>query len=203
MLTAGGVLGAGLAQSDDHSGDQVPVRVATGPGGAPVDSGAAAARLSDDALLKGAPWLDQSMGSPSIRSVRALPSLVFPAGTTYDDAITALYESVRSTGALPTSATLGPALPKDIVFAVSRDGSRLSLTAPYGYDVGTGNILMPSLAFPPSMSADDVDAALRDAAARGRAVPAGARVAGNALDACQMLRDGHRVATCETAGGAR
>lgn len=143
------------------------------------------------------------MGSPSIRSVEALPSLVFPARTSYDDAITALYASITSPGGLPAGAKLGPALPSDVVFADNADGALLSLTAPYGYDIATGNILIPSLAFPPSMSSDDVANALRDASTSGRAVPVGARVAGNALDECQTIVNGHRVATCGQAGGAR
>lgn len=167
-----------------------------GPGGFPVASEDTRAALEQDELLHDAPWLSQPHGSPPLDGVEALPSLAFPAGTTYQEAITALYVAVKRSGSVPAGATLGPPLPKDIVVARNADRTILSLTAPFGYDIGTGNVLMPGLAYPATMDMDEIQAAKRAATREGRVVPEGARVSANYLDPCQVIVDGRRGPAC-------
>lgn len=167
-----------------------------GGGGIPVASESVRAALEQNELLRDAPWLHQPHGSPSLDEVEALPSLVFPAGTTYDEAIEALYVAVKRFGDIPVEATLGPPLPKDIVFARSLERFVLSLTAPYGYDIGTGNILLPSLRWDDGMKDEDIDAARLAAGREGRIIPEGAKVEGNLLDPCQVMVNDKRGQAC-------
>lgn len=182
----------GAAVAHDSGGEPL----VQGPGGFPVASQEGAAALNDSELLRSAPWLDQTNGSPSLTRIDALPSLVFPAGTTYDEAIEALYAAAKTTGALPPDADLAPPLPKQIVFARSADRSVLSLTAPFGYDVNTGNVLAPSVYFPPSLTSEEIERASEAARASRSAIPAGAKVVGNPLAACQVMTDENRTPEC-------
>lgn len=182
LLTAGGIAFAAVVGSG-------PDGWAASTGGWPLASQAAAEAVSADPLLRDAPWFAQPEGSPSLDEVDARPSLMFPVGTTYDRAIHALYVSITRSGQLPAGTALGPPLPKRIVFARSADRSALSLTAAFGYDIGSGNILLPSIAHESGMSAEDVDEARAEAARAGHVVPRGAKVVASPdpLDRCMVM----------------
>ncbi len=186
LVAAGGIAFAAVVRSGDG-----PAGWASDPPGLPLASHEAAQAVSADPLLREAPWFSQPEGSPSLDEVTARPSLVFPAGTTYDQAIHALYVSVIRDGELPAGATLGPPLPKQVVFARSPERSALSLTAAFGYDIGTGNVLLPSLQYEPGMTTDQVDDARAAAVRTGRVVPQGAKVVSSPdpLDRCMVMID--------------
>lgn len=75
------------------------------------------------------------------------PSIVFPAGTNYAEALGALHQvRLRAPDALPAGARLGAPLPEGIVMAVTTDGSlRLDSRAPFGYDPREGWLTEPSV----------------------------------------------------------
>lgn len=183
-------LGIAIAQGGD------PAQPVAGPVGLPVASDSARQALASNDLLLNAPWLSQPNGSPSLDDVETFPSLVFPAGTSYDEAITALYISVKKHGSLPDGAELGPPLPRSVVYAAKADGLALSLTAPYGYDVPTGNILSPSLQFDEGITMEQAQAATSTAAREGQIIPEGAKVVGNLLEPCQVMIDDREPPTC-------
>lgn len=142
--------------------------------------------------LEGAPWLDQSDGAPALEGVVPWPSLRFPAGMTYEDALTRLFEAARETGRTPEEAHLAPALPNEIVLVQSarpEDGIRLSLTAPWGWAGTSAVIRAPSFNLPGSLTPEDVRQRLDDANEAGEALPRGARIDVPGLLACQVLND--------------
>lgn len=182
-LIALSTIGVAIAH---NSSDSSAVPPFTGSSESPVHSSDAVDSLNRSDLLASAPWLHQPQGSPRLDEVDALPSLTFPRGTTYDQAIEELYVVVMGQGSLPADRTLGPPLPKGIVFAHSGDNVALSLTAPFGYHIGTGSILLPSLAWSGEATEQEIAASVAEAARDGRVVPEGAQVVGNHLDPCQI-----------------
>ena len=103
--------------------------------------GAEAARRRNPALAH-LPWLRNSADEPSIRRAGAMPSVVFPVGTTYPQAVRALVAGVVQRGTLPPRVHLARPLPRGIVLGRAADGRlALSLAAPFGYDPRAGTVL--------------------------------------------------------------
>ncbi len=138
------------------------------------------------AIYPAAPW--------TIDNAEIQPALQFPPGTTYSEAIGEIYAAAGQ-GALPTGAELvEPLAPGKVVRPATEEGGlTVSLMAPYGYDVQTGNIVTPifeeitprpleagpwsdeeMLAFSQLVRADD------------GTIPDGFRVDGSALIDCQV-----------------
>lgn len=89
---------------------------------------------------------------PHIQTVRRLPAIEFPPGTTYQAAVNRLLRSVVETGAIPRSARIVGRLPAGIVWQIGgkRHGPRLDLTAPWGYTLPGGIVRTPTLRIDPS-----------------------------------------------------
>lgn len=127
--------------------------------------------------LRDAPWL---YGTPVRRlgSERPRPSLIFPAGTTYGQALDALYVSAVLTGALPPNTTLGPPLPQGAVLLRPTDpaqGIAIDLRAPFGYTPPHGMIFGAIYSGTPS------------GPTRGRLWPPGLRIAVPTLPVCMII----------------
>lgn len=153
---------------------------AAGPAAGPV------ATAAPD--LSTMPWADQPDGSPGIREVEPQPSLGFPAGTSYPEALTQLLVAAVSHRPLPGGVAVLDPLPPEVVYVEPADpgtGVRVSLTAPWGWAPGSGAIRPPSLVFPSSMSAGEAERAARELRDSGR-LPEGARVDVPDLPACQV-----------------
>lgn len=134
-------------------------------------------------------WLFQAQDSPPVQSAPLLAALRFPPGTTYRAALTALVRSVAATGTLPTTAVVVGHLPRGVVWAPSRTGPRLGLTAPASYAIPRGVIFTPTFTFPPSVSPQQAMRIVRDLNA-GRRIGAAAKALGVGvprLAPCQRL----------------
>lgn len=137
----------------------------------------------------------------TIESAEAEPGLQFPEGTTYVEAIQAIYLAAGQ-GRLPEKAAVVESLrPGKVVRPAGRgSGLVVSLTFPYGYDVHTGNIVTPIFEYISHPNGPDGHSAERELRtileardADDGSVPEGMRVAGSALIACQV--DHPEVAT--------
>jgi hypothetical protein len=130
----------------------------------------ARAAIAESAVLARAPWLVQPDGAPQVQTVRLLPSLRFPAGTTYRAAIRRLAQSVTARGTLPTGAALGPPLPRQAVWSSGKGRpARLSLTAPFGYAVPEGRISVPTYRISEAATPEEA-ARIAEALSEGRKV---------------------------------
>ncbi|HMN99205.1 MAG TPA: TlpA disulfide reductase family protein [Miltoncostaeaceae bacterium] len=98
----------------------------------PCVEGTEAVRKGQPALAT-APWLyARTDGSPD---PARHPSLVFPPGVTYAQAVDALVQTVTMTGRLPGGTALGPPLPAGAVLlrpADPAEGIAIDLGAPFG-----------------------------------------------------------------------
>ena len=80
-------------------------------------------------------------GGYRLAEVPPRPSLVFPPGTTYLEALRELLVAVVERGEMPGGARLGPPLPSGVVLLQDRSrGLSLDLRAPFGYDPATGQV---------------------------------------------------------------
>jgi hypothetical protein len=164
-LAAGALLIGGCAAADDSAG----------PG--PVD-------------LRGAPWILQPVGSPSIDSVRTWPSASFGPRVSYGQALEAVLASA-ATGEPIRGAQLADPLPPEVVYVAPESldaGIRLSLTAPFGFDLERRAIRPASVSLPGDLSPDEAAARVERARAEGRLLPDGATVDVPVLDPCQIAR---------------
>lgn len=197
VLAAGmGVAAAALTAPGDPP-DTLPVQLqepsAVGYSGPPAvpASPEVVARIGRDRLLKGAPWLFDGQGSHSIRTEPNRPSLTFPAGVGYAEALTRIYTSVVEDGRLPLDAKVDPPLPLGVVVSFPTDGSRgvrLSLVAPFGYDAQRWAILSPATSVSSSLPLEEVNAALQEARDTGVALVEGQSIAVQPLEACQTMK---------------
>jgi hypothetical protein len=150
VALAGAVLGGGVGAAAVVLRDEGGPAVPAGP--------EARAAISESAVLARAPWLVQPNGAPHLSTVRLLPSLRFPAGTTYRAAVLRLVRSVAARGTLPKGAALGPPLPRQAVWSAGKDRpARLSLTAPFGYAVPEGRISAPSYGISGSATPEEAE----------------------------------------------
>jgi hypothetical protein len=130
--------------------------------------GSAAARARVPALRDPLPWLSRrpSGGRYRLGEVPARPSLVFPAGTTYLEALRELLVAVVERGELPGRARLAPPLPSGVVLLRDRSGGpSLDLRAPFGYEPATGLVSEPTTLPLNGISASDLEAQIRAGAA--------------------------------------
>lgn len=165
----------------------LPLAVACAEEAAVVAPAAAPAASGD---LRQAPWADQPGGAPSIYDVAPQPSLGFPAGTTYAQALSQLLVSAAATGEPPAGTTLLEPLPAEVVYVAPAgpgDGIRLSLTAPWGWIPATGAIRAPSYSLPGSLSPEEAARIAAEAAhGSGSVLPEGAVVDVPALPECEI-----------------
>lgn len=160
-------------------GDDAPRAVQLTPGGVE--------KASRDTVLSNAQWVFLPQGRSDILAAPEMPALHFPPGTTYAAALTQLYISVSSTGALPASVATTGSLPRPVVVACRADGSLdLSLLAPFGYDTRRA-IRPPSFSLPASLEPREVQARLEEARKAGRALPEGASVDVPPLGPAQVI----------------
>lgn len=169
-------------------------------GGSIGDTPAARERIADTPALAFGPWFHQPEGSPRLADVPARPSLVFPPGTTYEEAVGELLESVKSAGGIPAGTALADPLPSGKVImtpADPDDGIRLDLRAPFGYAVPSGRILPPSFVHPASTPRADVANSLSEWADNGRVgIPDGATVDAPKLRDCMILDEAAPTPAC-------
>lgn len=160
-----------------------------------ADDPAAPAAAGDGPAAVTYPWAHQPDGAPKIADVAPEASLEFPPGTQYGEALTALFVAARD-GGLPAEAAVRDPLPAEVVYAEEADGRgpRLSLTAPWGWDVGSGAIRAASMALPGHLTPDEAMAMAQAARQPGAGpLPDGARVDVPRLPACQVqAADGGR-----------
>jgi len=157
--------------------------------GSSGQSGSGVSAASID--LRGAPWASQPGGSPPIDAVAAWPSLRFPAGVSYAEALEKVYVAARQGGAPPPDAVVMDPLPPEVVMVSPPNGFtglRLSLTAPWGWTLDQRAIRPPSVGLPGDLAPEE--ARRRFAAfARGETVlPEGGWVDAPALPACQVAQ---------------
>jgi len=125
--------------------------------------------------LRGAPWLTRGGYDR-----RARPSVVFPPGTSYAEALDALVVNATLTGGLPPGTTLGPPLPGRAALLRPEDPSQgiaISLAAPFGYQPN-------GRPYGITLTSDEPDVA-----SEGYVWPVGTRVAVPDLPACQVVAD--------------
>jgi hypothetical protein len=179
--------------------------------GLSVPAGPPPARVArlESPLLSKLPWLFQPSGAPRIDEVPEQPSLAFPAGTSYGEAVTRLFETVTGEGALPEEATLERALPVGVVAELGGAGRgiRIDLRAPWGYDLPAGRISAPGFIVDPGVPAEQIRkvlAGLQSGALPVGRLPKGIRVEVPRLAACQVMRPGVARTPCrlERGGGA-
>ena len=155
--------------------------------------GSARSRQADPALSGVLPWLSRQPDGGLFRlsDARARPSLLFPRGTTYLQAVKALLVSVVGSGRVPPSAVVGPPLRGGIVLDLASRGRglRLDLRAPFGYDPLTGRIAQPPTAAMANVPASRLRSAVRSGgAALLPAGFAGEYLIAPGLAACQVSR---------------
>ena len=94
------------------------------------------------------------------------PSLEFPPGLSYGEALDQMYDSFVGKASLPEGAVVRPPLPKGKVLQTRGPdgGIRISLTAPYGWNIDTRTVVPPSFNVAPGANGDT---ALTDAYLRG------------------------------------
>ncbi len=155
-------------------------------------SAVAANNIANVPALVGAPWLFPGDSSPRITAAAARPSLAFPAGTTYGDALQQLYMSVAQTGSLPPAAKLGPPLRegKVLIRATATTGVIIDLRAPWGFDPDTGAIATPTFSLPGDWTPQRVETAIRAAREAGSVLPEGAFIEAPVLPECEIEGSG-------------
>lgn len=156
-----------------------------------------ASRLSHPQLAD-APWLHQPAGSPDFSSVATRPSLAFPPGTSYQEALRQLYIATVGSGQLPQGAELGPPLPDGKVLALpatARGGVIIDLRAPWGYDIESNNVLSPATTYPGSLTPEEVRADVRAKEAAGTVLGRSESVWTPDLPSCQVLHIGDETRT--------
>ena len=149
---------------------------------------AAAHRFAATPALDGAPWLSGG-AEQTIREVPPRPSLVFPAGTGYAEALQRFYDAVSREGRLPAGTHLGAPLPAGRVVSLPAgptDPLRLDLRAPFGYLVPSGTVLGPHYTL------GTAAVTFPAAGAAGTPLPVGVSVVPPPLLACQTMH-GDRV----------
>lgn len=181
LALAGALVGGGAATAAvvfDRAEPTVPATAGT------------RAAIGESGILASAPWLFQAEGGQAIGAVPRLPSLRFPPGTTYREALDALVRSVIADGTLPDAARVARPLPLGVVWKRSRTAPRIDLTAPAGYTRPGGVIQTPAFTIPGWVSSADavrIGKALRDGTPLGEDEALLVTVTTPRLAACQML----------------
>lgn len=148
---------------------------------------AAAGEVSLD--VQKAPWVDQPNGAPRISDVDPQPSLRFPPGVSYAQALDALFRSAREQGTTPPGVEVLDALPVEVVYVApgaAGEGIRLSLTAPWGWAPDGGAIRAPSVSLPGSLAPDEIRQRLARMRESGAALPEGGWIDVPDLPPCEI-----------------
>ncbi|WP_217924991.1 hypothetical protein [Miltoncostaea oceani] len=193
------ILSYALAGAVLTGGGATAAVMLSGSSGATVPVSPEAEAALRESVVGRAAWLQPGYrGSPLVQVVPRLPALRFPEGTTYAQALRGLVASVGRDGTMPRGARLAPPLPRGAVWAPSRTGPRLDLTAPFGYGLPRGNIREPDFRISGSLTARQAERLAR-AFIEGRLTPRQARairLGVPRLPACQVLP---RRAACDLA----
>ena len=175
------------------------------PGGGALDTGAslnasmielqsgAAEKIARTEALADAPWLFQPEGARFYDKEPPRPSLSFPRGTNYADALDALYRSVARDGSLPPGTSLREPLQDGRILqdrSAEAGGISIDLRAPWGYEPDSKAITAPAFTLPGSWSPERVDEAIRDARERKLSIPVGARATAPLIPACEIATAG-------------
>lgn len=185
------LIAAGLAVGGSAAG---AVTLLDPLGGLSVPASAPALEAIDRSeVLTRAPWLRQPAGAPVLDQAPRLPSLLFPPGTRYEEALAALFSAVVEDGELPPGTELAEPLPRGVVWAPGAPGepAALDLRAPWGFTLPEGRIRAPSYTLPGSLRPQQVSAVI-EAIESGRplraALPQGVKVPAPSLEPCQVGR---------------
>lgn len=180
MIGAGAAVAA-LAPWDTERAPLVP---ATRP---------AAERIAADPLLSQLAWVTDTRGPDDgpvrIQDLAKQPSLVFPAGVSFEEGFQRLFDALAAEGALPTEARLGPPLPAGRTVRLPTTpggGIAIDLRSPRGYLI-PGGVLPVGFAAPATWSAEEATARLDEARENGLLVPLGAVIEAPTLEPCQVI----------------
>lgn len=128
------------------------------------------------------------------------PSVVFPEGTTYPEAVTRYYTARELGRELPDGVEIGEPLPRGVVAQRADDGRLLiDSAAPLGFDPQSGRVREPTYTFPSTLSTSEIQARLREP----RRLPRDAIVIVPPLPRCQVVvgsGDRPEVSVCEGEG---
>jgi hypothetical protein len=186
LVLAGSALAAALLTSGTSPDPRI---------GSFVDP-ASEARFQSIPALADSPWPSGPGGgayATRIDQVPPRPSLAFPPGTTYAEAVQAFYDAVSRRGELPPGARLAAPLPAGKVAALPADASMgvaIDLRAPFGYAVPSGVIR------PPEIARTAGAPIFPRAGEHGLELPVGVRLRAPALLACQVVRADAAGAPC-------
>lgn len=146
--------------------------------------------LRADPLLRDAPWIFAARGSHRRDVLPSGPSLVFPQGTSYAEALTQLFVSVAEDGRLPPGTKLDQPLPSGKVVsypAGNQRGVRVSLVYPFSYDVKTGAVLTAGTRIDRQLPPAEIHAVIQKAWSEGRAMSHIETIDVPVLDPCQVM----------------
>lgn len=151
--------------------------------------------------LRTAPWLTQTDGAPTIDRAPALPSLVFPAGVDYPEALRQLYLAARKDGTLPHGTILADPLPAEVVLvegAAGQERVRVSLLAPFGWTPQARKARAPSVRVPADLPHDQARKLMADLAAGNTPQLSGVEVDAPRLIPCQVaIGTPHNRPSCQ------
>lgn len=197
VLAAGciGAVGVAVTQlgGGANAADSVVPTPFVGPPALPPANPKVEEALRSVPELAEAPWLFTSRGQHLIGQVSDAQSLVFPPGTDYGEALTQIFVAAAEDGILPVNAKLAAPLPKGKVVSLPTDASRgvrVSLVAPFGYDIASGRILTPSTAVSNVTDANRiaVNEGISESLRQGRALAPGQVVDVPRLEKCQVMQ---------------
>lgn len=144
-------------------------------------------RGGDPIDLSAVPWADPD-GPHRIQDLVPLPSLRFPAGVDYQEALRRVFVAQVERQPSVSEASVEPPLAPEVVYvapAAPDQGLRLGLTAPWGWDE-TGAIRLPSIALPGTLEPEVVSERIAAARQSGAALPEGAQMDVPPLEECQI-----------------
>lgn len=153
------------------------------------DQSAPLAEQSTPVSVKDLPWVAQPNGSPSIDKIDPAPSLIFPVGVSYADALRSLYSSASENGTTPPEARVAAPLQVEVVMVQPEnpdEGLRLSLSAPWGWTSDSRLVRPPSISLPAGLAKEEYARRIDEARAAGKALPEGAEVDVPQLEPCEI-----------------
>jgi hypothetical protein len=190
-LTVAGAAMAAIESWDSERAPQVPA------------SRLAAERIAADPLLSQLAWITDTRGPDDgpvrIQFLAEQPSLVFPAGVSFEEGFRRLLDSLAHDGTLPPEAHIGPPLPAGKTLRLPsrpRQGIAIDLRSPRGYLTPSG-ILPVGFAAPAGWSDEEATARIAEARESGLIVPLGAVIDPPDLEPCQVLDPADPSPSCQ------
>ncbi len=163
----------------------------------------AAERIAADPLLSQLAWITDTRGPDDgpvrIQFLAEQPSLVFPAGVSFEEGFRRLLDSLAHDGTLPPEAHIGPPLPAGKTLRLpSRPGQGIAidLRSPRGY-LPPSVILPVGFAAPAGWSDEEATARIAEARESGLIVPLGAVIDPPDLEPCQVLDPADPSPSCQ------